>query len=128
RALGYRAAFFWPIWLLGLLSLATAAAPTLLILFVVSFCEGAVSIFYDIGIWSYRQESTEAAHMGRVAGITGAIFKLGMPPVIFLAGWLADADALTSVFVLATGLFITAALFLSFVAGWGWPRRAPMPL
>lgn len=123
RALGYRAAFFWPIWLLGLLSLATAAAPTLLILFVVSFCEGAVSIFYDIGIWSYRQESTEAAHMGRVAGITGAIFKLGMPPVIFLAGWLADANALTSVFVLATSLFVTAALFLSFIAGWGWPRR-----
>ena len=124
RHLGYRAAFFWPIWLLGLLSLATAAAPTLLILFVISFVEGAVSIFYDIGIWSYRQESTEGRHMGRVAGSTGAIFKLLMPPVIFLAGWLADADAITSVFLMATGLFVAAALFLSFIAGWGWPRRA----
>ncbi len=124
RHIGYRAAFFWPIWLLALLSLSTAAAPTLLILFIISFIEGAVSIFYDIGIWSYRQESTAAAHMGRVAGITGAIFKLGMPPVIFLAGWLADADALTSVFLLSTGLFIGAALFLSLVAGWGLPRRA----
>ncbi len=126
RHVGYRAAFFWPIWLLGLLSLATAAAPTILILFVISFLEGAVSIFYNIGIWSYRQESTEAAHMGRVAGITGAIFKLLMPPVIFLSGWLADADAINSVFVMATGLFVAAALFLSFVARWGWPRRVPM--
>ena len=29
--------------------------------------------------------------MGRVAGLTGAIFKLGMPPVIILAGVLSDA-------------------------------------
>ena len=125
RYLGYRAAFFWPIWLLGALSLGAAAAPTIVVLFVVSFVEGAVSIFYDIGIHSYRQESTEGAHMGRVAGITGAIFKLLMPPVIFLAGWLADADAMTSVFVMATGLFIGAAVFLTVIAGWGWPRSEP---
>ena len=134
RYLGCRAAFFWPIWLLGALSLWAAAAPTILVLFVVSFVEGAVSIFYDIGIHSCfydigihscRQESTEGAHMGRVAGIIGAIFKLLMPPVIFLAGWLADADAMTSVFVMATGLFIGAAVFLTAVTGWGWPRPEP---
>lgn len=124
RYLGYRAAFFWPIWLLGGLSLITAAAPTLLIIFVISLVEGAVSIFYDIGIWSYRQESTAADHMGRVAGITGAIFKLLMPPVILLAGWLSDAGAITRVFVMAAGLFAAAGLFLTYVAGWGWPKRA----
>ncbi len=124
RHMGYRAAFFWPIWMLGGLSLLTAAAPTLPTLFVISLLEGAVAIFYNIGIWSYRQESTSADHMGRVAGITGAIFKLLMPPVILLAGRLSDAEAITSVFVMATGLFAAAALFLTYVAGWGWPNRA----
>ena len=123
RHLGYRTAFFWPIWILAAIYIAAAAAPSLALILIISFAQGAVNLFYDIGIWSYRQESTEAAHMGRVAGITGAIFKLLMPPVIFFAGWLADAEAITSVFVMAALINIAAALFLSYVAGWGWPRR-----
>lgn len=124
RWLGYRAAFYWPIWVLALICLAGAGAPFLWLFFVISFVEGAFSIFYAIGVWSYRQESTEAAHMGRVAGITGAIFKLLMPPVILLAGLLTDAEAVTAAFWLAAGLNIAAALFLTTVAGWGWPHRA----
>ncbi|SFS13311.1 MFS transporter [Yoonia litorea] len=123
RWLGYRAAFYWPIWVLALICLAGAGAPTLWLLFIISFFEGAFSIFYAIGVWSYRQESTEAAHMGRVAGITGAIFKLLMPPVIFLAGVLTDAEAVAAAFWLAASLNIAAAIFLTTVAGWGWPRR-----
>ena len=123
RHLGYRTAFFWPIWVLAVIYVATAAAPSLTLILIISFAQGAVTLFYDIGIWSYRQESTEAAHMGRVAGITGAIFKLLMPPVIFLAGWLADAEAIMSVFIMAALINIAAALFLSYAAGWGWPRR-----
>lgn len=123
RYLGRRAAFFWPIWLLAAIYLATGAAPSLALIFVLSFAEGAVMLFYDIGVWSYRQESTDAAHMGRVSGITGAIFKLMMPPVILLAGWLADAEAIAAVFWMAAALNVAAALFLSYIAGWGWPRR-----
>ena len=92
-------------------------------LFGISLCEGAFSIFYAIGVWSYRQESTEAAHMGRVAGITGAIFKLLMPPVLFLAGILTDAETVAAACWLAAGLNLGAAVFLSTVAGWGLPRR-----
>ena len=124
RYLGYRAAFFWPIWVLAILCLIMGATQTLALIFVVSLIEGAVALFFAIGIWSYRQETTQAVHMGRVAGITGAIFKLLMPPVIFLAGWLADAEAIGSVFIMAAGINIAAALFLTFVAGWGWPRRS----
>lgn len=124
RRMGYRAAFFWPIWLLAMIYLAAAAAPTLGWMFVIGFAQGAVTLFYDIGIWSYRQETTDSAHMGRVAGITGAIFKLLMPPVIFLAGWLADAEAIGAVFVMAALINIAAAVFLSVAAKWGWPRGA----
>lgn len=121
---GYRAAFFWPIWALSAVYLAVAATKSVPLIYVLSFLEGALSLFFAIGVWSYRQETTAAAHMGRVAGLTGAIFKLLMPPVIILAGVLADADAVAHVFALAAGINAVAALFLVFVARWGLPRIA----
>ena len=62
--------------------------------------------------------------MGRVAGLTGAIFKIGMPPVILLAGVLSDAGSLAAVLVLAAAINACAALFLAYPARWGWPRTA----
>ena len=59
--------------------------------------------------------------MGRVAGLTGAIFKIGMPPVIVLAGVLSDAGSLGAVFALAAAINVGAALFLAYPARWGWP-------
>lgn len=122
KAVGYRAAFFWPIWLLGTVYLAMATTSSIGMIYVLSFCEGALSLFFAIGVWSYRQETTSAIHMGRVAGLTGTIFKILMPPIIILAGVLADANAVTSAFLLAVGINVVAALFLVFVARWGWPK------
>jgi len=122
RYLGYRAAFFWPIWLLAVLCVLTALSPNIWALYVISFCEGAVALFFAIGIWSYRQETVSAEHMGRVAGLTGAIFKIGMPPVMILSGLMSDQLGSFPVFMLAAGLNVAAALFLVFVARWGWPR------
>ena len=124
RKLGYRCAFFWPIWMLGAVYVAIAFAPTLPLLFILSFFEGALSLFFAIGVWTYRQETTQAMHMGRVAGITGAIFKVGMPPVIILAGLLSDVQAITSVFLMAVGINAVAGLFLATIGGWGWPGPA----
>ena len=62
--------------------------------------------------------------MGRVAGLTGTIFKIGMPPVILLAGVLADAGSLAAVLVVAAAINAAAALFLAYPARWGWPRAA----
>ena len=124
RRLGYRTAFFWPIWGLAALYLAVILDWPIWALCVLSFLEGGLSLFFAIGVWSYRQESTEARHMGRVAGLTGAIFKIGMPPVILLAGVLSDADQLAAVLILAAGINACAALFLAYPARWGWPRRA----
>ena len=125
RRFGYRAAFFWPIWGLALLYLAIALDWPFAVICGLSFLEGALSLFFAIGVWSYRQESTEARHMGRVAGLTGAIFKIGMPPVIILAGILSDAGALLAVFGMAAAINLAAALYLAVVAGWGWPRSVP---
>ncbi len=122
--LGYRAAFFWPIWVLAGLCALTAFVDSFALLCVISFCEGGTALFFAIGVWSYRQESVEAAHMGRVAGITGAIFKIGMPPVIILAGVISDTHSVALVLGMAAAINVAAALFLVWVAGWGWPRPA----
>ena len=123
RWLGYRAAFFWPILMLAGVYLMLIEDWPIWALAAISFLEGGLSLFFAIGVWSYRQESTEAQHIGRVAGLTGAIFKLGMPPVIILAGVMTDAGHVSQVFVMAAGINISAALFLVYVAGWGWPVR-----
>ncbi len=126
RYLGVRLSFYAPMLVLAAVHIAAMLAPNLITLAIVYIADGAVSLFSAISIWSYRQEAVSAAHMGRVAGITGAIFKIGMPPVIFLAGWMTDAGALNAVFWMAAGIMVTAALFLSFVAGWGLPARKPI--
>ncbi len=122
RMMGYRAAFFWPIWGLGALYLTIIADLPLWGYCLVSFLDGWMALFFAIGVWSYRQESTAAQHMGRVAGLTGAIFKIGMPPIIILAGWLTDAGALPVVVMISSALMVASGLFLVWVAGWGWPR------
>ena len=90
---------------------------------MLSFLEGGLSLFFAIGVGSYRQESTAAEHMGRVAGLTGAIFKIGMPPIIVLAGVLADAGSIGAVFALAAAINVAAALYLAYGARWGWPVK-----
>jgi MFS family permease len=121
RRLGHRAAFFWPILALALLYLGFIPDWPVWALIGLSFVEGCIAIHIAIGVWSIRQETTEAAVMGRVAGITGAIFKIGMPPVIVLAGWLADLDHLPAVFILAALIKLAAVLYLARGARWGWP-------
>jgi len=109
RRLGYRPAFFWPILGLAAIYLVIILELPLWMIFIVSFVDGALSIFFAIGVWSYRQESTAAAHMGRVAGLTGAIFKIGMPPVIILAGVFSDANQFVAVFGMAAAINVWPA-------------------
>ncbi len=124
RYFGYRAAFFWPIWGLALLYLAIILQMPVWALCILSFLEGGLSIFFAIGIWSYRQESTEAEHMGRIAGLTGSIFKLGMPPIIILSGVLSDLGNQSGILIMAASINVGAAMFLVLIAKWGWPGKA----
>ena len=70
---------------------------------------GFLTAVQNILIWSFRHESTPAPLIGRVSGITGSIFKLGMPFAIYGAGWLANVSGAGSVFVtcgIAQGLVL----------------------
>lgn len=48
---------------------------------------GFFGVIANICIWSYRQESTDTDMIGRVAGITGSLFKLGLPFGLAASGY-----------------------------------------
>jgi MFS transporter, DHA3 family, macrolide efflux protein len=62
------------------------------------FMLGIVSIIFNIMVWSYRQESTEAIFMGRIAGISGSIFKIGMPVGLSLSGFVLTSFGIQALF------------------------------
>ncbi len=64
------------------------------------FLFGFVVTIQNVMVWSYRHETTPAPLIGRVAGITGSIFKLGMPFAIFGAGHLTSLTGASTVFVI----------------------------
>ncbi len=61
--------------------------------------EGASTTVSAIGVWTFRQESTPPGLIGRVSGLTGSIFKLGMPFAIFASGFAAAAVGAHAVFL-----------------------------
>ncbi len=73
----------------------------------------AVGIYSSICIWSYRQEAFEEQHLGRVAGITGSLFKLLMPFGLAGSGYLVAAYGVHTAFVLCFSLQVIAALWLA---------------
>lgn len=118
--IGSRAAFLWPILILTAIFLGMMATNALPLLITLSFLEGAVSTITIIAVWSTRQETVAAKYMGRVAGLTTAIFQLGLPPIILLSGMLADSGHLWATFALAAAINALAALYLIYIAKWGW--------
>lgn len=52
------------------------------------FLTGFISTIENICIWTFRQETTPAHLIGRISGITGSIFKLGIVFSIYGSGWM----------------------------------------
>jgi MFS family permease len=77
---------------------------------VAMFCCGFMTTLQNICIWAYRHETTAAPLMGRVSGMTGSIFKIGVPLALLGSGLLADVAGARAVFVLCgvvqVGVFI----------------------
>ena len=59
----------------------------------------AIGVYSSICIWSYRQEAFEEKHLGRVAGITGSLFKLLMPFGLAASGYFVTMFGLSVLFV-----------------------------
>jgi DHA3 family macrolide efflux protein-like MFS transporter len=48
----------------------------------------------NVCVWGYRQESTASDYIGRVSGMTGSLFKLGMPLALVVSGQLAAQQSI----------------------------------
>jgi predicted MFS family arabinose efflux permease len=75
----------------SVLVLAWASALPLLVLGLAA--NSLAAVVGSVCIWGYRQESTASAYIGRVSGLTGSLFKLGMPVALLVSGRLAEAQA-----------------------------------
>ncbi|PWW43314.1 MULTISPECIES: MFS transporter [Paenibacillus] len=65
------------------------------------FLSGIFQTISTICIWTFRQESTPHHMIGRISGITGSLFKLGMPLAIWGSGWISELSNPALVFGIA---------------------------
>ncbi|WP_052880461.1 MFS transporter [Vibrio coralliirubri] len=72
----------------------------------------AIGVYGSICIWSYRQEAFDEQHLGRVAGITGSLFKFLMPFGLAASGYLVTAFDVPNIFVLCFIIQLFTALAL----------------
>ncbi len=72
----------------------------------------AIGVYSSICIWSYRQEVFDEQHLGRVAGITGSLFKLLMPFGLASSGYLVSKFGVPNIFVLCFIIQVFTALAL----------------
>ncbi|RNB81400.1 MFS transporter [Brevibacillus nitrificans] len=73
--------------LLGVAYLLMALAQNVWMLCLSLFLSGMIGTIESICIWTFRQETTPTHLIGRISGITGSIFKLGMVFSIYGSGW-----------------------------------------
>ncbi|WP_167568743.1 MFS transporter [Brevibacillus migulae] len=69
----------------------------ILSLFVIGF---AISM-HTISVYTFRHEQTPAELMGRSGGITGTLFRLGMPLTMYVSGWMILWWGTSSIFLSA---------------------------
>lgn len=74
--------------LLGLSYLLMVFAQSTWMLCLSLFLTGLISTIENVCIWTFRQETTPAHLIGRISGITGSIFKLGIVFSIYGSGWM----------------------------------------
>lgn len=78
------------------------SANGILVMSLALFLEGGFGTILNVCIWTFRQESTPSHLIGRISGLTGSIFKLGMVFTIFGSGWIANWLGASSVFLFAS--------------------------
>ena len=72
----------------------------------------AFSCVKNLCVWSYRQESTDIKYIGRISGLTGSIFKIGLPFALFFLGSLDNITNYNNYFIFSCLLI----LYFSFIS------------
>jgi len=73
----------------------------------------AIGLYSSICIWSYRQEAFEEQYLGRVAGITGSLFKLLMPFGLAASGYLVSWSGIETIFIACCAVQLFTAMVLA---------------
>jgi predicted MFS family arabinose efflux permease len=113
RAIGIGGALALSLIVLGLTYSLTGYHSSAWSVGVAMFAFGFMTTMQNICIWAYRHETTPAPLIGRVSGMTGAIFKIGVPLALLGAGVLADIAGARMVFMVCG--VVQALVFLVFM-------------
>ncbi|WP_330959836.1 MFS transporter [Photobacterium sp. 53610] len=89
-----------------------AVSPNAGVLAAAFFVISSIGLMSSICIWSYRQEAFSDKLLGRVAGITGSLFKLGMPFGLAASGYLVALLGTAPLFLLCFAVQLAVALML----------------
>jgi predicted MFS family arabinose efflux permease len=84
----------------------------LIILTVSLFIIGFAISMHNISVYTFRHEQTPARLMGRIGGITGTLFRIGMPVTMYLSGWMIMWWGTSSIFITAFVWNACAVAFL----------------
>ncbi|MFJ7728586.1 MFS transporter [Neobacillus sp. NPDC097160] len=63
------------------------------------FVAGFATALYSVSAYTFRLEQTPAELIGRISGITGTMFRVGMPATMYFSGWMINWWGSTSVFL-----------------------------
>ncbi|CAM3011302.1 MFS transporter [Paenibacillus sediminis] len=82
------------------------------------FMYGLAGALYNISVYTFRQEQSPARLMGRIAGITGMLFRTGMPIAVFASGWIVLWWGTYSIFLISAVFNITLFGIYMFTRLW----------
>ncbi|MGC5325351.1 MFS transporter [Brevibacillus sp. SYSU BS000544] len=63
------------------------------------FVIGIAISLHSISVYTFRHEQTPAHLMGRISGITGTLFRIGMPITMYFSGWMILWWGTSSIFI-----------------------------
>lgn len=71
------------------------------VLIIALFISGMATSYYSVCAYTFRLEQTSPELIGRISGITGTFFRIGMPITVFLSGWVIAEWGAAPIFLIA---------------------------
>lgn len=104
-----------PIVAVGIIYTSSTFFPNLKLLVLIALLQGFVTMLYIHCIWTIRHERAPKAGIGSVVGITGFVYKILIPIMAPLGGFLFDLGSSAAPFILAVILTLVAIIILYMV-------------
>ncbi|QQE75792.1 hypothetical protein KDJ56_07610 [Brevibacillus composti] len=89
--------------------------------FIGVFVIGFAFSIYVTSVYTFRHEQTPAHLMGRISGITGCLFRLGMPLTMYVSGWMMLWWGTSSIFISAVVWNVILLLLFVKTSAWKLP-------